>query len=209
MATPTTATRTTGSSRALAGLLAVLLLGACSASGGGDDLTTKDGGSTTTTEAKTTTTERERTTTTTERRRTTTTERETTTTTKPPTKTGKFGDTYAFGDGLTVTIGNPFPFTPGPYSSADPAASYLGFDVQITNGSATDLDPSFYTTLQSGTTEADSVYDSDAGIGSGPSGALLAGRTSTFRIGYGVTDPNDLVLTVNVDYEHGDVIFTS
>lgn len=133
-----------------------------------------------------------------------------TTTESPESQNPVFSETYDWEDGISITVGVPESFTPGEYSAVDGAEDHLMFEVKIVNGTDANFDPSMFTsTLQSGNAEAESVYDSDAGIEGSPSTTLLAGREAVFKIGYGVSNPDDLVLEVSPDFEHDSAIFTS
>ncbi len=190
----------------LVAVAATMTVAGCGSGGSGGKVATKEpAGSnapkaTTTTEKVATTTEEEET--------TTTTEEETTTTTAPPNP--KFGQTFQWKDGLSVTIGAPTPFTPSESAASEAAPAYLSFEVKIVNGTTANFDPSaFNSSLQSSNVEAAEVFDSANGFEGSPSTTLLAGREAVFKIGYGVSDPADLVLEVHPDFEHDSVIFTT
>jgi hypothetical protein len=122
----------------------------------------------------------------------------------------KFGGSFTYEDGISVTISKPKPFTPSDTAAADEAPHYVQFTVTLVNGTAKRFDPAlFNTTIQSANEEGDLVIDSAKGIGGGPNTKLLAGREAKFRIAYGVKDPKDLVLEVNPDFEHEAALFTS
>lgn len=122
-----------------------------------------------------------------------------------------FGDTFDYADGLSVTIGQPTEFQPSDSAAFTPgAAAHLRFEVTIANNTGTDYDPNhFLTSLQSGSTEAEEVYDSAQGLGGSPSTTLLDGREVVFSIGYSVSVPDDLVMEVSPDFDRESVIFTS
>jgi hypothetical protein len=122
-----------------------------------------------------------------------------------------FGETYVYENGLSVTVGIPTEFTPSD-SAAFPedATSFLQFEVKIVNGTGDEYDPAlFTTTMQSGNTEAGEVFDSAQGFEGAPFTPLLDGRESVFIIGYGVTDPNDLVMQVSPGFEYDSALFTN
>lgn len=127
-----------------------------------------------------------------------------------PTDQAGFGSTYSWTDGLQVTVSAPTPFTPSEYAAADPATAYLSFTVTIVNNTGAEYKPSLFSaTAQSGNAEADQVYDSANGLDGTPSTAILNGRQSTFQLGFGVADPNDVVLQVRPGFDYDDVFFTS
>ena len=123
-----------------------------------------------------------------------------------------FGETYTFENGVALTISAPQPFTPSEYAYVgEPApASFVVFDVTVVNGSAENYDPSmFMASMQSANVEQEQVFDSENGIDGSPSTTVLAGREAAFKLVFGATDPNDLVLEVSPGFEYESAIFTS
>lgn len=130
-------------------------------------------------------------------------------TTEAPTNP-TFGSSYEWSDGVSVTIGAPTAFQPSANSFANPAAAYIAFDVTIVNGSSENFDPSlFYVTLQSGNSEAEQIFDTEQGFAGGPMTTLLPGREAAFKIGFGVADPNDLVMELTPGIAYDAAIFTN
>ena len=133
---------------------------------------------------------------------------------EPPvtgTAQAKFGQTYGWPEGLEVSVAPGVAFTPSDTSSADPANAYLSFTVTITNRTGKPYDPSlFYVSAESSGKEADQVFDSANGFTGSPSTSVLDGHQSIFAIGFGVTDPADVVmeLTPGFDYD-GKAFFTN
>ena len=83
--------------------------------------------------------------------------------------------------------------------------------IVLTNGTDENFDPSsFSVNLQSGTTEGSQVYDSEQ-LGESPSTTLLPGRSATFKVAFGVTDPEDLVMEVSptFGFDYESAIFTN
>jgi hypothetical protein len=120
-----------------------------------------------------------------------------------------FGETYRWADGLEVTVSTPTPFTPGKYASAEPATAYLSYTVTIVNNTGDVYEPAvFFTSVQSGDQEADQVFDSENNLTGSPSTAILAGRQSTFTIGFGVSNPDDVVMEVTPGFEYKGAFFT-
>jgi hypothetical protein len=121
-----------------------------------------------------------------------------------------FGESFEWSDGLSVTVSEPSEFTPTEMAFASPAASYLSFVVTIVNGSDANYDPSgLFATLQSGNTEAEQIFDFDDGFAGTPQTALLPGREVEFKIGFGVDNPDDLVMQIIADFTRESAIFTS
>jgi hypothetical protein len=73
-----------------------------------------------------------------------------------------------------------------------------------------DYDPiELFLTLQSGTTEEAQVFDSANGLDGTPYQTLLAGRSLAFTVGFGATDPADLVMEVTPGFDYEPVVYTS
>jgi len=123
-----------------------------------------------------------------------------------------FGESYTYENGLTVTVSPPQPYAPSDSAAVgEPAPpNSVVFDITVTNGTQTNYDPAaFMATMQSGSTEGQQVFDSANGIGGTPTTTLLPGRESQFRVAFGATDPNDLVLEVAPGFDYESAIFTS
>ncbi len=123
-----------------------------------------------------------------------------------------FGETYTYENGLAVTVSAPQPYTPSNSAAVgEPSPpNFVVFDITVTNGTQTNYDPSsFSASMQSATTEEQQVYDSANGIGGSPTTTLLPGREIQFRMAFGATNPDDLVLEVTPGFEYGSAIFTS
>ena len=123
--------------------------------------------------------------------------------------TAAFGKSYKWADGLSVTVAPPETFKPGQYSSKDPTAkAYVRMDITIVNGTSKPFKPSLFSaTMQSGNTQASTVFDSQANLGGSPSTTLLPGREAKFSLGFGVTDPKDIVFEVRPSFDHVAVIW--
>ncbi len=122
-----------------------------------------------------------------------------------------FGDTWTWEDGTEVTVSKPEPFKPGEYSfGGEGYDDHVKFTVTVQNGTGEALDLSlFYMTMQSGRSEAEEVFDSDSGMEGSPSTTLLDGRSVDFTAGFGVEDPDDLVLELTPSFDHDAAIFTN
>lgn len=126
------------------------------------------------------------------------------------TELAAFGDTYKWDNGLEVTIAAPTPFTPSEYATVAGAAAYLTFSVTIINNTGATYDPiQFSVYAQSGSKEASEIYDSANGYNGTPSTSILDGRQSAFNVGFGVSDPSDLVLEVRPGYDYNQTYFTT
>ena len=123
-----------------------------------------------------------------------------------------FGDVLEYDDGLVVTVGAPQDYTPSDTAYVDgPApAAFVAFDVTIVNGTGRDFEPiGFLLTLQSGSTEESQVFDTERGLDGTPYTTLLPGREVSFRVGFGASVPDDLVLEVTPGFDYEPVVYTS
>ncbi len=120
------------------------------------------------------------------------------------------GPGYTYTDGLSVQVSKASPFTPSDTATDNQFKQFVSMTLTLTNGTKANFDPSlFFTNMQSGSAEGDSVYDSAQGVTGPPDTKLLPGRTVKFKIAYGVQDPKDLVLEVTPGLDYESVLFTS
>lgn len=122
--------------------------------------------------------------------------------------TAPFGTAYAWEDGLSLTVGAPAPYKPGKYAfTGDTFEHFVVFDVRVVNNTGAAWDPVLlHATIQSSNQEGERVFDS-GNLPPEPSTKLLDGREVTFKMAFGVADPDDLVLEVAPDWEHESVLF--
>ncbi|WP_029433112.1 hypothetical protein [Blastococcus sp. URHD0036] len=87
--------------------------------------------------------------------------------------------------------------------------TFLAFDVTVVNGTDANYEPAmFSTTMQSGNAEEQEVFDSEGGLEGSPSTPILPGRETAFTVGYGASNPADLVMQVRPGFEYESVIYT-
>lgn len=124
--------------------------------------------------------------------------------------TAKFGKTYTWTDGLSVTVTTPKAYKPGEYAAgADQFKSSVVFTVTVVNKTGKPYDPSiFMLSMQSGNEEASQIFDSQNNLGGSPSTKILNGREAKFKAAFNVANPKDLVLEVTPGFEYDSVIFT-
>lgn len=120
-----------------------------------------------------------------------------------------FGETFTYEDGLGVTVGPPTPIERGEYfAGGGDFTATVGFDITIVNGTTANFEPGlFFASVQSANVEGAEVYDENL-VGA-PSTVLLPGREATFRLGFGVADPADIVMEANVDFTHKPAIYAT
>lgn len=122
-----------------------------------------------------------------------------------------FGETWTWEDGTSVTVSGPEEFTPGEYASGGEGYDHhVQFTISVENGSGEPLDLALFTvTMQSGTSEGDEVFDTDNGMEGSPFTTLLDGRAVEFVVGFGVEDPDDLVMQLAPTWDHDSAFFTN
>jgi hypothetical protein len=122
----------------------------------------------------------------------------------------RFGQTWTWEDGTSVTVSTPKKFTPSTYAAGtDGFKKFVMFTVTIKNGSKKKLDLFATPNLMSGETEASAVFDTDKGLEGTPNSSIRPGRTAKFKVGYGVTTTTDLVMEYSPTLEHEDAVFTT
>jgi len=112
----------------------------------------------------------------------------------------KFGQTYTWKDGTSVTISAPEEFTPGGYASGVTEGwTNLKFTVTLANGSDESMTPVlFLSSILSGGKEGSQIFDSGSGIDF-PTTDIPTGKSLEFALAYSVADASDLAMTVSPD----------
>jgi len=131
-------------------------------------------------------------------------------TTEAPKENPKFGQTVTYENGIQVTVGKPKSTKITEYAAMTKKwKSYQAFEVVVVNNSGKNFDVSgLYFTMQSNDEEAEQIFDE--GFDGAPSTTLLDGRQSKFRIGFGVNNPEDMVLELELgDFESEPTIYTN
>lgn len=138
-----------------------------------------------------------------------------TTNTPAPTKTQEssvahFGQTYTYDDGLKLTVAAPVPYTPSQSSAGAVAGqTNLKFHYTIFNGTKEPYDPTLVQgQLNSGGSAASSITDIEQNIFLAPQGSLLPGQQIGWDEAFSVANPDDLTMTVTLDFSHKDALFT-
>lgn len=125
-----------------------------------------------------------------------------------------FGDTFTYDDDLSVTISQPEDFSPSETASGgEEFDTHIQLEVTIQNETGEDYSPDLsHISASSGGQEGDSVFDSTQGLDSPPSTTLLDGQSTSYTVGFGVTDADDLTVEYSsIDFENlrDSVIFVS
>ncbi len=121
----------------------------------------------------------------------------------------KFGGTYRFLDGMTVTVSAGKPYQPTESAFGKPAKQYLQYDVTIVNGTRQTFDPGRFSY---GMTEAGKrvgqISDPDRQIDRIPTGSVPPGHQIVLKIALGVTGTKNLALDLRIG-GHAPVVFTN
>lgn len=125
-----------------------------------------------------------------------------------------FGDTYTYDDGLSVTISQPEEFSPSETASGgEEFDAHLQFEVTIENEAGEDYQPDLsHISASSGGQEGEAVFDNAQGLDSPPSTTLLDGQSTSYSVGFGVSDADDVTVEYSsIDFEdmRDSVIFVS
>jgi hypothetical protein len=122
---------------------------------------------------------------------------------KPKRETLAFGKSYAWDDGVIVTVGKPKEFEPSKWAVVEKSKRYVKFTVTVVNKSDRPVDIGrTYISVQSRNKEEDQLFDSVSGLKGVPDTKVLKGRASEFNVGFGVADPKDVSMEVAL---HDDV----
>lgn len=120
----------------------------------------------------------------------------------------KFGGTYTFASGMTVTASEPKNYTPGEYARGPQAKRYVRYDITVVNGSRETFDPTHLTYgMSEDGTRVGSVTESDQKIDTLPKGRIPPGSKYTLRVAFGVEGTADRVLDIRIR-ENPPVVFT-
>jgi hypothetical protein len=96
-----------------------------------------------------------------------------------------------------VTVGKPTKFEPSAYAVVEKSKRYVKFTVTVVNKSNKHIDLGLtYISVQSAQTEADEVFDSGSGLRGPPDTKVRRGRASEFHVGFGVADPEEIVMEI-------------
>jgi hypothetical protein len=109
----------------------------------------------------------------------------------------RFGKSYTWDDGVSLTVGKPQRFTPSEFAVVKKSRRYVKFTVTVVNKSKKPIDLGLtYISVQSDHKEADHVFDFPTGLQGPPDAKVPKGKESQFHVGFGVTDPKDMIMEV-------------
>lgn len=105
-------------------------------------------------------------------------------------KVAKIGSTYAYSDGLKVTVSAAKRFKIGPYAAGGkPGGTGVMFTVVLLNSTTETFDATLTglaVSYGADGEQAEQVFDTDQGLGGGFTGKVAPGRKATARFGFAV-----------------------
>ena len=117
----------------------------------------------------------------------------------PRRETLAFGKSYAWDDGVVVTVGKPKEFEPSKWAVVEKSKRYVKFTVTVVNKSDKPIDIGrTYISVQSRNREEDQLFDSVSGLKGVPDTKVRKDRASEFDVGFGVADPKDVAMEVTL-----------
>jgi len=120
----------------------------------------------------------------------------------------KFGEPWAYEDGLTVTVTAPEEFEPTGEGAGSPLSA-VRMEVTVENGTGKEFDP---TLIAVGATSAEAaaepITDSTQGLTGSPESSLGSGERVTYSVGFRVKDPKDVLVQVTPGLEQKPAKFT-
>jgi predicted small lipoprotein YifL len=119
-----------------------------------------------------------------------------------PTATIGFDSPLDLGDGVSLTVSTPAAFTPTIFASNFVKGQVANvFSMNVTNGSAADLDLSTLSlVVESGSAFCSEVLDGDSGINGAPLEALAAGASTSFKYGVACDAKKGVPLNLKITY---------
>lgn len=113
----------------------------------------------------------------------------------PKRETLAFDKSYAWDDGVIVTVGKPKEFEPSKWAVVEKSKRYVKFTVTVVNKSDKPVDIGrTYISVQSRNKEEDQLFDSVSGLKGVPDRKVSKGRAAQFDVGFAVADPKDVAM---------------
>ena len=136
---------------------------------------------------------------------------ETTEPSTPETTTLKFGQSFTWEDGLSVTVSAPKTYHPTDSASGDEDFKYaIKFTIVVVNKTGKSFDASMANiNVQSNDQDGSSIFDFGNGVDGAPQTKLLNGRQAKYSVAFAVANPKDIVLELSPDYDHASAIWTN
>lgn len=124
-----------------------------------------------------------------------------------PTPDVSFGEPFEFDDGVTVQVSAPKQFRPSAEATVGGEPDYVRVDVRLVNGTERRVSPSEVTvTVESGGGQGGDVLDPTKEMtASAPSKPVRPGGEASWTLGFGVLDPKDVTVQVQVGLDRQPV----
>jgi hypothetical protein len=128
----------------------------------------------------------------------------------PNNPTVVFGDSHGFEDGVAIKVSKPEQFRPSQRATTGGEPDYVRFNVRLTNGTKKRLSTAQVSvTVESGDGQAGDVIDPAKGLPGPPSKKIAPGGSFAWPLAFGVLDPSDVTVAVQVGQEKELVNFAS
>ncbi|MFF2371620.1 DUF2510 domain-containing protein [Agromyces sp. NPDC058110] len=130
----------------------------------------------------------------------------------PASETLAFGETWAWENGLELTVSAPEAYTPTEFAAGADLAANLVFTLTITNDTTENFEPVVFSRLSSAGQEASQIFDvppDGTQIGVPPTTVVLPGESVTWQEAWSVADPNSLTMQISPNFDYEDAIFTN
>lgn len=122
-----------------------------------------------------------------------------------PVRTPRFGQTFRYGGGLVVTVSEPRPFRPSPWVERRPGDP-MRFEIVIRNRTDEEWNPSqLHARVLTSFTPAVQIFDYDHHVVARPEERLPAGGTTTFSVGYWITDVSAVTMVLSPGFGYQEI----
>lgn len=125
-----------------------------------------------------------------------------------------FGEVVTYDSGLSISLSEPIPFTPGEYAAGVvEGQTPLVFKVVLTNNTSDAIDPYTFVSVSSAGAESSTISDVQnpeyGDIGLPPTTKVLPGQTVEWYVGFSVADPSTITADVQTALELESAVFTN
>jgi len=119
-----------------------------------------------------------------------------------------FGETFAYEDGLEVSVSPPEVFAPSATSVNGGEPDFVTFQVTVVNGTGAEIAPGdVFVTVQSADGEGGEVLDPDGGVPGAPAEPVASGAEASWPLAFGVMDGTDVLVRVQPGIDADPVRF--
>jgi hypothetical protein len=120
-----------------------------------------------------------------------------------------FGEPFEFEDGLAISVSEPKMFRPSANATTGGEPNYVGMKVRVVNETGRKFSPAQISiTVESDDSQAGDVIDAKRNMmASPPRKSVRPGGQASWNLGFGVLDPNDVAVEVQVGMNREPVTF--